>query len=121
MLEEIPSKNIIMKQKHPEYWFGHDYNMNLYKGCLHGCIYCDSRSVCYQIDNFDKISIKKNAIAIVEKQLRGFRHVGVIGTGSMSDPYNPYEKEYELTKKALHLIEKYGFGVGIATKSNLIT
>lgn len=120
MLEEIPSKSIIMKQKHPEYWFGYDYNMNLYKGCFHGCIYCDSRSECYHIKNFDQISIKKNALSIIEKQLKGFRQVGVIGTGSMSDPYNPYEKEYKLTKKALHLIEKYGFGVGIATKSNLV-
>ncbi|MCK5812208.1 MAG: radical SAM protein [Clostridiales bacterium] len=120
MLDEIPSKNIIMKNKHPEYWFGHDYNMNLYKGCFHGCIYCDSRSDCYQIDNFDEVSIKKDAIAIIKRQLSGFRHVGVIGTGSMSDPYNSYEKEYKLTKKALILIEKYGFGVGISTKSNLV-
>lgn len=121
MIDEIPAKIIITKQKHPEYWFGNDYNMNLYKGCLHGCIYCDSRSSCYQIEDFDMLKIKKNALSIAESQLKTMRTKGVVGTGSMSDPYNPAEKKLELTGKALRLLNKYGFGVSVATKSSLVT
>lgn len=121
MLKEIHAKSIIIKQKHPEYWFNVEYNMNLYKGCSHGCIYCDSRSLCYKIENFDEIMIKKNAISILEKQLVTKRKKGIIGTGSMSDPYNAYEKEYQLTRKALEVIEKFGFEVFLVTKSNLVT
>ncbi|MBN2852225.1 MAG: radical SAM protein [Clostridia bacterium] len=120
-MSEIPAKTIITKQKHPEYWFGNDFNMNLYKGCLHGCIYCDSRSLCYQIENFDQVRIKKDAISIIESQLKTIRQKGVVGTGSMSDPYNPFEKNLGLTRQALVLLHKYGFGTGIATKSHLVT
>lgn len=118
-MEFIPAKTIVTKTKSDE-WFGTDYNMNIYKGCNHGCIYCDSRSDCYRIDNFDKVRAKDNAIQIIENELSRKRKTGVIATGSMSDPYNSYERKYELTRKALEIINRFGFSVSIATKSDLI-
>lgn len=117
----IPAKTIIMKNKSPESWFGHDYNMNIYKGCCHGCIYCDSRSECYRVDNFDEVRAKENAITIINRELKSKTRTGVVGTGAMSDPYNPFEKELKLTRNALELINAHGFGTAIATKSDLIT
>lgn len=120
MIEYIPAKTIVTKTKSSE-WFGTDYNMNIYKGCCHGCIYCDSRSECYHIDDFDKVRAKDNALHIIRDDLRRKVKKGVVGTGSMSDPYNPYEKELCLTRHALELINAFGFGAAIATKSPLIT
>ena len=94
--------------------------MNIYKGCCHGCIYCDSRSECYKVENFDEVRAKENALVIIERELKSKRKKGVIGTGAMSDPYNPFEKKYMLTGGALELINRYKFGVSIATKSDLI-
>ena len=119
-MEFIETKTILQKAKHGDEWFGIDYNMNLYKGCCHKCIYCDSRSNCYQIENFDEVRAKKDEIEILNQELRNKRKKGVIGIGAMSDTYNPFEKQYELTKKALELISHYKFGVSIETKSNLI-
>ncbi|MBE6024236.1 MAG: radical SAM protein [Cellulosilyticum sp.] len=118
-MEFIPAKTLITRTKDRS-WFGTRYNMNIYKGCSHGCIYCDSRSSCYQIEEFDRVRAKEDALAIIRKQLKGRIGAGVIGTGSMSDPYNPYEKTYQLTRGALELIDTYHFGVSIATKSYLI-
>ncbi|MDR2824757.1 MAG: radical SAM protein [Prevotellaceae bacterium] len=101
-------------------WFGIDYNMNLYRGCSHGCIYCDSRSDCYRVENFDIVRAKHNGLAILERELQGRRLRGVVGIGAMSDSYNPFEKHYEITRNALKLLKKYGFGVSIETKSDLI-
>lgn len=95
--------------------------MNIYKGCCHGCIYCDSRSECYRVENFDEVRAKENALVLIERELKSKRRTGVVGTGAMSDPYNPFEKEYQLTRGALELVNKYGFGISIATKSDLIT
>lgn len=120
-MEFVPTKSILQKASHPQEWFGIDYNMNLYKGCSHGCIYCDSRSNCYQVDNFDKVRAKQNEIEILNKELKSKRKTGIIGIGAMSDTYNPFEKQYEITKKALELISHYNFGISIETKSNLIT
>ena len=72
-------------------FFYADWNMNVYRGCSHGCIYCDSRSACYQIDHFDTIRPKANALSLLEAELRSKRTTGVITMGSMSDPYNPLE------------------------------
>ncbi|MDF2506016.1 radical SAM protein, partial [Clostridium sp.] len=119
-MDFIPAKSIVTRTKN-EYWFGKDYNMNIYKGCCHGCIYCDSRSNCYGVDNFDTVRVKTNSIDIIRKELKGKIKKGVIGTGAMSDPYNPFEKQYKLTRQALELINTYGFGVAIDTKSTLIT
>lgn len=120
-MREIEAKTIIQRVK-PDMksWFYADYNMNLYKGCTHGCIYCDSRSACYQIPNFDEMNVKKNAIQILQKELQTKRQKGVVAMGSMSDPYNPYEKPLELTRQALKMILSYGYGTSIITKSNLL-
>ena len=95
--------------------------MNLYRGCLHGCIYCDSRSTCYNIQhNFEDIEIKSNAIDLLEKALKNKRKKCMIGMGSMTDPYIPLENEIQNTRKALELIYKYGFGATLITKSSLV-
>ena len=95
--------------------------MNLYRGCQHGCIYCDSRSQCYQMDHpFEDIEVKENALQLLETALRSKRRPCMIGTGSMSDPYIPLETELQMTRKSLELIEKYGFGVTMITKSDRI-
>ena len=92
--------------------------MNLYRGCTHGCIYCDSRSRCYQINHeFEDIEVKRNAPQILEEQLRKKRKPCIISTGSMCDPYIHLEEELQITRQCLILIEKYGFGVSILTKS----
>lgn len=116
----IPAKTILSGYAENNMWFGCNYNMNIYKGCCHGCIYCDSRSECYGVENFDEVRAKENALALIERELKSKRKKGVIGTGAMSDPYNPLEKEHRLTRSALELINKHGFGVAIATKSDLI-
>lgn len=118
-MEFIEAKTILTKVKGSESWYGIDYNMNLYKGCSHGCIYCDSRSNCYQIKNFNIVRGKLNALSILERELSR-KEKGVIGMGSMSDPYNPQEKKYEMTRDALKLIQKYNYGVSIDTKSDLV-
>ena len=95
--------------------------MNLYRGCTHGCIYCDSRSTCYQIlHDFEDIEVKVNATELLEKALKSKRKKCMIGTGSMCDPYLHAEKELCLTRKCLELIEHYEFGLSILTKSDLI-
>ena len=92
--------------------------MNLYRGCSHGCIYCDSRSVCYQIKHdFEDIEVKQNAVVILEEQLKRKRQPCMISTGAMSDPYIPLEQELQLTRQCIELIERYGFGLAIQTKS----
>ncbi len=119
-MEFIKTKTILTKVKYGNEWYGIDYNMNLYKGCSHSCIYCDSRSNCYHIDNFDIVRGKENALYILEAELSKKREKGIIGIGAMSDTYNPKELKYEQTRSALKLILKYGFGVSIDTKSDLI-
>ena len=119
-MEFIKTKTILSKVKYGNDWYGVDYNMNLYRGCSHGCIYCDSRSNCYHIDNFDVPKGKENALAILENELSKKKDHGVVGIGSMSDTYNPNELEYEQTRGALKLISKYNYGVSIDTKSDLI-
>lgn len=119
-LEYIPAKTLISNYNKNNWWFGINYNMNIYKGCSHGCIYCDSRSECYGVENFDKVRAKKDAIQIITNELRKKRKKGVIGTGAMSDPYNPFEKEMMLTREALKEINNFNFGIAIATKSDLV-
>lgn len=96
-------------------------NMNVYRGCTHGCIYCDSRSKCYQMDHdFEDIEVKRNAAQILEDQLRRKRKPCMISTGAMCDPYIPLEEELKVTRSCLSVIEAYGFGAAIQTKSSLI-
>lgn len=95
--------------------------MNLYRGCTHGCIYCDSRSLCYENPQpFEDVEAKENAPQLLEAALRSKRKRCMIGTGSMCDPYLHAEKELGLTRRALELIARYEFGVSILTKSDLI-
>ena len=119
-MEFIKVKTILSKEKYGYDWYGIDYKINLYRGCCHGCIYCDSRSNCYHIDNFDVPKGKENALLILESELSKKKEKGVVGIGSMSDTYNPLEKKYEQTRGALKLLSKYNFGVSIDTKSDLI-
>ncbi len=98
-------------------WMG----MNLYRGCTHGCAYCDSRSVCYHIDHaFEDVAVKANAPELLEDVLRRRRKPCMIGTGSMSDPYQPIERGLCLTLRCLELIRDYGYGTSIITKSDLV-
>lgn len=95
--------------------------MNLYRGCSHGCIYCDSRSRCYHMEHdFEDIEVKENAIELLEHALRRKRQKCMIGTGSMTDPYIPLEMELQHVRKALSLIDRYGFGFTVITKSDRI-
>lgn len=121
-MKTIKAKSILQKVRYDNaQWFGIDYNMNLYKGCCHGCIYCDSRSDCYRIDKFDEVRVKFDALAILNRELRSRRNKGVVGIGAMSDTYNPFERKLEITRGALQLIDQYGFGVSIDTKGALVT
>ena len=97
------------------------HSMNIYRGCTHGCIYCDSRSKCYQFTHdFEDIEVKQNAPELLEAALRKKRKRCMIGTGSMCDPYIPLEKELQLTRRCLEIIDHYNFGAAIITKSDLI-
>lgn len=92
--------------------------MNIYRGCQHGCIYCDARSKCYQMNHrFEDIEVKENAPELLENALKRKRRKCMIGTGAMSDPYIPLEKELKLTQRCLEIINRYGFGVTVQTKS----
>ena len=116
----IPARRIVIKNKSTA-WFGTRYTMNIYRGCSHGCIYCDSRSECYGVQDFDTVRVKSDALAVIRNDLRSKTQSGVVATGSMSDPYNPFEKELQLTRHALELLDAYGFGAAVATKGTLIT
>ena len=117
----IEAKSILSKLKGNDTFFGLSYNMNLYRGCQHGCIYCDTRSECYGIVDIDTISVKGNALELLAKALRSKRKTkGTIGTGSMNDPYMPLERELELTRSALQTIATAKYPVHIITKSNLV-
>lgn len=95
--------------------------MNIYRGCQHGCIYCDSRSKCYQMQHaFEDIEIKKNAVELLEGSLKRKRQPCMVGTGAMTDPYMPLEKELRHMRGCLEVIKKYHCGVSILTKSDLI-
>lgn len=102
-----------------EEFYHADWNMNLYRGCSHGCIYCDSRSACYGIGRFDAVRPKAEALSLLERELRGKRSAGVVTMGAMSDPYNPLEETLQLTRGALLLLKRYGFGAAFTTKSAL--
>lgn len=97
------------------------HSMNIYRGCSHGCIYCDSRSKCYQFShNFEDIEVKQNAPELLEEALRKKRKRCMIGTGSMCDPYIPLEKDLELMRRCLEIIDRYNFGATLITKSDLV-
>lgn len=95
--------------------------INVYRGCTHGCIYCDSRSCCYGFEHdFEDIAVKTNAPELLERALRAKRKRCMIGTGAMCDPYIPQERELKLTRRCLEIIRRYDFGAAVQTKSDLV-
>lgn len=97
------------------------YGMNICRGCTHGCIYCDSRSKCYQFSHdFEDVEVKRNAPELLDAVLKSKRKKCMIGTGSMSDPYMPCEKELGITRRCLEVILKHDYGIAIQTKSDLV-
>ncbi len=120
MIREIQAKTLLASVRGEDQVFGLRYNLNLYRGCEHQCIYCDSRSECYQIENFKDVLVKVNAIDLLEKELPRKRIKGTIGFGSMSDPYTHVEQRYQLTSQALAVIRRFGFPVHLNTKSDMI-
>ena len=120
MVTEITAKTILNHVKQPDSWFGLKYNMNLYRGCQHQCIYCDSRSECYRLGDLADIRVKVNALELLDDALPRKRVRGTIGFGSMNDPYMPVEKKYRLTGGALEIIRAHNFPVHILTKSDLV-
>ncbi len=121
VIRDIQARTLLSRVDEIDMWFGLDFGMNLYRGCQHHCIYCDSRSACYGNDRFDEdICVKRNAIDVLREELRRKRKKGVVGTGSMNDPYMPAEADERLTQRALELLAEYGFGVHVITKSTLV-
>lgn len=119
-MEFVPAKSILQRNKSTA-WFGTDHTMNLYRGCSHGCIYCDSRSECYRIEDFDRVRGKERSLELLRDELQRKVKPCFIGMGSMSDPYNPAEEREQLTRRALMLVDAFFHGVKITTKSDLIT
>ena len=110
-MHEVMAKELLSAQN----------GMNIYRGCTHGCIYCDARSTCYQMKHaFEDIEAKINAPQLLEQALRRKRKKCMIGTGAMSDPYLHLERELRLTRQCLEMIDTYGYGVSIQTKSDMI-
>ena len=120
MIKEIQAKTLLSTAKHSDGLFGIKYTMNLYRGCQHQCIYCDSRSECYQIDNFADILIKANAIDLLRKELPAKRTIGTVGTGSMNDPYMPLESRVQLTRQALKVLAEFGFPVHVIDRKSVV-
>jgi hypothetical protein len=121
MIKEIQARVLLSHVKQPHDWFGLKYNMNLYRGCQHRCVYCDSRSTCHQIDSFDtQVLIKGNVIELLRRELAGKRVKGTVGTGSINDPYLPPEASANLTGRALDAIAEFPFPMHVMTKSNLL-
>ena len=118
-MEYLPAKRLLHRSRDTR-WFGTDHTMNIYRGCCHGCLYCDSRSACYQNPDFDTVKAKADALRILRDDLARKVRPAFIATGAMSDPYNPFEASLQLTRHALELIDAYQCGAAIATKSDLI-
>jgi DNA repair photolyase len=120
MIKEIQAKTLLSTTRNPAAWFGVRYVLNIYRGCEHRCIYCDSRSDCYRIEDFNDVLVKVNALELLRRELRSKRLKGTVGTGAMSDPYTPAERTYNLTGRALEIIAELGYAVHITTKSDLV-
>ncbi len=117
----VAAKTLLTPVRHTDEWIDRNFNMNIYRGCCHGCVYCDSRALRYNIEHFDEVRAKDDVLTKLARELKVKRKPGLIGTGAASDPYNPFEEELELTRGSLKLIAQYGFGVSVTTKSPLAT
>ena len=126
-MEYIDAKKIVTNSKHLNLdYMACEYVMNIYWGCPHGCIYCYARSDYYDKigklgGDFDLVRAKKNALEIIRDDLMQKTRTGIVFMGGMSDAYNPEEKEYKLTRNALELLNAFGFGACILTKSDMVT
>ena len=110
-MHDIQAKSLLTRNR----------GMNIYRGCVHGCVYCDSRSSCYRFTHpFEDVGVKRNAPELLEDILKRSRERFVVSTGSMCDPYQPCERELKLMRRCLELIEQYGFGASVITKSDLV-
>lgn len=119
-MREIYPKTILNPMKVYNSNVYRQYNMNIFRGCQHGCIYCDSRSECYGIDDFENVQVKINALTLIKKELSKKRKKGVICCGSMSDPYIPMEMNLGMFRSILEVISAKGYGIHIITKSDKI-
>lgn len=120
MVKETQARTLLNTFRQPDPWFGLRFSMNLYRGCQHQCVYCDSRSQCYGIEDFSDIQVKANALDLLHKELARKRIKGTIGTGSMHDPYIPIEAELNMTGRALEIIAQHRYPVHVTTKSDLV-
>jgi len=121
MIQHLQAKSILSKLRGgPDEWFGISYSMNVYRGCVHACIYCDTRSLCYQIGDLSDIRVKINAPQLLMKELKTKKAKATIGTGSMNDPYMPPEKELGIVRKCLEIIAGFQFPVHVMTKNKLV-
>lgn len=120
-ISEIAFKRLLTPMRGDDAtFFRGDWTLNLYRGCNHGCVYCDTRSLCYRITDFSQVRVKMDCLAALEKELRGKKAAGVVSMGAASDAYNAREAALAVTRGALRLLRRYGFGVFISTKSELI-
>lgn len=120
MYREIQARTLLSTITGEDPVFGLKYNLNLYRGCEHQCIYCDSRSECYGIEDFRDVLVKVNAVELLMKELASRRVKGTVGFGSMSDPYTRAELKFGLTRQALGVLARRGFPAHLNTKSELI-
>lgn len=121
-MELIDARTIVATNKGlNQNYLAAEYNMNLYHGCPHGCIYCYARGAYWGIKEFDRVRAKKDALKIVRDDLQRKVKPGIVSTGGMSDPYNPEEAEHKLTRNCLELLNAFEFGICVLTKSALVT
>ncbi len=114
------AKRLLLRARPDADFFEFTDTLNLYRGCNHGCVYCDSLSECYHIEDFHRVRVKKDALALLKRELSARRKPGVVMMGAASDPYNALEEGLCVTRGALELLLKHSFGVGMSTKSALI-
>lgn len=120
-MELVDAKTIVTNNRSLNYdYIAAEYTMNIYKGCSHGCVYCFTRGAFYKIDDFDRVRAKKDALRIIRNDLARKVKPGIVTTGGTSDPYNPEEKEHKLSRNASELINAFGFGICVLTKSDLV-
>ncbi|WP_227013968.1 SPL family radical SAM protein [Paenibacillus psychroresistens] len=120
-MQSVTAKGILTPNKYPAGWFGVNYTINLYRGCDIQCIYCDSRSERYGIEDFHNVTVKTNALELLRRELASKRNKSLtIGTGSMSDPYTLMDRKLQMTRHALEILAEFRFPVHITTKSDLI-
>ncbi len=120
MIKHTQAKIAFTTAKEPTFWFGCKHNINPYRGCEHHCIYCDSRSQCYHVEQFDEVvEAKMNMPELLKSELAKKRSKGIMGFGAMSDPWTPAEREIELTKRCLEVLKDFSWPVHLTTKSDM--